>query len=107
MIYLPLLAYLLFVFFAAVMALRRVRDDGRLTTALKVLGYPTLFIGYSIDFLSNVLIMTVILFEIPKETTVTARVKRHIKLSEEGYRSKVCAWICQNILTPIDPKHCQ
>lgn len=69
--------YLLYVFYAAVMSIKRVRDAGKLTLMGKVLGYPTLFIGLVLDLLVNVFVMTVVMLEIPREMTVTSRLKRH------------------------------
>lgn len=93
--------YFLYVFYCAVMNIKRVRDMGKLTTFGKVLGYPTLVIGLILDVLCNWFVMTVILLEIPREGTVTARLKRHNKTST-GWRLAVVKFF-EPVLDPIDP----
>jgi hypothetical protein len=94
------ITYGLYVFYCAVMNLKRVRDAGKLTAVGKALGYPTLMIGYVLDVLVNVLVMTVVMLELPRETTVTARLKRHQK--SKGWRLAVVKFL-EPVLDPIDP----
>lgn len=93
--------YGLFIFYAAVMNIKRVRDMGKLTTMGKVLAYPTLVIGLVLDLLVNVFVMTFILVEIPQELTVTSRLKRHHKEST-GWRLAVVKFF-EPVLDPLDP----
>lgn len=67
----------LWVFFLAVMSLARVRKTNGLNTDSEQLGTLVLLIGYLLDFNANVGVMTVLLLELPRETTVTARLRRH------------------------------
>lgn len=93
--------YLLYVFYSAVMNIKRVRDMGKLTTFGKVLGYPTLAIGLVLDLLVNTFVMTFILLELPKEFTVTSRLKRHNEEST-GWRLAVVK-LFEPVLDPLDP----
>lgn len=71
---------LLWVLFRIIMRLKARRDNAvpkNLPTFTKVWGYPTLFVGYVLDCLVNVLHCVVLFVELPKELTVSARVKRH------------------------------
>lgn len=95
------ITYALYVWYAAVMNIKRVRDMGKLTTMGKVLAYPTLVIGFILDLLVNWFVMTVILVEIPRELTVTSRLKRHHKEST-GYRLAVVKFF-EPVLDPLDP----
>lgn len=95
------LTYGLWIFYAAVMNIKRVRDMGKLTTIGKVLAYPMLVIGLVLDLLVNWLVMTVILVEIPQELTVTSRLKRHQKEST-GWRLAVVKFF-EPVLDPLDP----
>jgi hypothetical protein len=95
------LTYGLYVFYCAVMNIKRVRDMGKLTTLGKVFGYPTLVIGLILDLLVNWFVMTIILLEIPQELTVTSRLKRHHKEST-GYRLAVVKFF-EPVLDPLDP----
>lgn len=92
--------YALFVFYAAVMNIKRVRDAGKLTTFGKVLGYPTLAIGLVLDFVVNTVVMTVVLLELPREFTVTSRLKRHHQ--QGGWRLAVVKFF-EPVLDPLDP----
>lgn len=93
--------YALWIFYLSVMSLKHAKDDGLLTTTAKVLGYPVLIVGYLLDCFVNVTVMTVLLLELPQETTVTARLKRHNKTSG-GWRKAVAVW-AEPLLDPYDP----
>jgi hypothetical protein len=95
------LTYALYVFYAAVMNIKRVRDAGKLTVFGKALGYPTLAIGLVLDLLVNVLVMSVVLLEVPQEFTVTSRLKRHQRDST-GWRLAVVRFF-EPVLDPLDP----
>lgn len=95
------ITYLLWIFYCAVMNIKRVRDAGKLTWFGKVLGYPTLYIGLCLDLLVNIFVMTPLLFELPRELTVTSRLKRHNKEST-GWRLAVVKFF-EPVLDPIDP----
>ncbi len=82
------------------MALKRARDEGKLSKFATSLGYPGLAVGYVMDFLTNVLICTPLLLEIPKETTVTARLRRHKKAG--GWRGKIATWVGDHFLDPFE-----
>ena len=94
------LLYALWVFYLAVMSLKRARDAGMLTRTAYAFGLPVLFMGLLLDFLANVLVMTVMLLELPRETTVTARLKRHNQGA--GWRKAIAAW-AEPLLDPYDP----
>lgn len=95
------LCWWLFVFFLAVMSLKIARDAGRLTMAGKVLGYPALCIGYVLDAAVQMTAATLLFLELPRELTVSGRVKR---LSPDtGWRGKVARWVRDSLLKPFDP----
>ena len=93
--------YALWIFYLAVMGLKRARNAGLLNKTAVVLGYPVLIVGYVLDALSNIFVMTFVFFEIPQEMTVTARLKRHIKTSQ-GWRLRAARWFVP-LLDPFDP----
>lgn len=94
------LTYGLYVFYCAVMNIKRVRDMGKLTKLGMAFGYPTLVIGLVLDLLVNVLVMTPLLLELPRELTVTSRLKRH--QSSTGWRLAVVKFF-EPVLDPLDP----
>ena len=93
--------YLLYVFYGCVMNVKRVRDMGKLTPIGYAFGYPTLLIGYALDVLCNVFVMTIVFAELPRETTVTARMKRHNRTST-GWRRRIVLFF-EPLLDPLDP----
>lgn len=93
--------YALWIFYLAVMNLSRAKKAGQLSTTALVLGTPVLIAGYLLDCLVNVFVMTLVLLELPRELTVTARLKRHHKEST-GWRLAIVLWF-EPILDPYDP----
>jgi len=57
-------------------------------------------IGYILDIAVNWFVMSVMLLELPKEFTVTKRLKRHKQ--KGGWRGKVAEWF-EPLLDPFDP----
>ena len=93
--------YLLWVHYVAVMRLMQVRDAGQLTTAMKAIGYPALFVGLLLDLIVNTFVATLIFLELPKEFTVSARLTRHSEGG--GWRQRVAVAIRAGLLDNIDP----
>lgn len=101
LVYFIVLFYAVWVFYLAVMNLKRAKDAGTLTKTAFLLGQPVLYVGLLLDFVANLTLMTVILLELPREVLVTARLKRHIKGT--GWRSTVAFWFGLHILNAFDP----
>lgn len=93
--------YVLWVLYLAVMNLKRVKDAQGLPRIATVLGTPLLVVGYVLDATLNVTVMTVLMFELPRETTVSARLARHNRNSS-GWRLAVVRWF-EPLLDPFDP----
>lgn len=96
-----LILYALWIFFLAVMSLKRAKDAELLTTTAKCFGYPVLLVGLLLDFLANTFVLTLLLGELPREGTVTSRLKRH-NATSTGWRKAVAAW-AEPLLDPYDP----
>jgi uncharacterized membrane protein len=93
--------YILWVFFLAVMSLKRAKDAGTLSRHALVLGTPVLIVGLLVDLLCNVL-LSVIFLEFPQEWTVTARLKRH-KYSGRGWQQAFASALGDHLLDDFDP----
>ena len=93
--------YALWIFYLAVMNLKRVRDQNKLTKTALYLGLPVLWTGVVLDVIVNVFIVSVLLLEFPKELLVTSRFKRH-NAATSGWRKKIVAWF-EPLLDPFDP----
>ena len=94
--------------YVLVMGLYRAKLNNQLTSAMKILGFPYLLIGYVFDVVCNLTIACIIFLEFPKEILVTGRLIRHLD-SKDGWRYDLSKWICNNLLDPLDPrgKHCE
>lgn len=99
------LVYEIWNHYVAVMHLKHLRDEGKLTKEQMPLAFASLGIGLFIDFLVNVLVCTILFLELPREILVTSRVTRH-KYHGKGWRQKLATWICEKLLDTIDPSGC-
>ena len=99
--------YLLWLFYVAVMHLKRCRDAGTLSKTALALGYPVLIVGYALDVFVQIVIASVLFLDIPRDWTLTGRLKRYIA-GPEGWRETVAVWMCSHLLNTFDPdgKHC-
>tara|TARA_R110000782_G_scaffold114830_1_gene204969 strand:- start:107 stop:457 length:351 start_codon:yes stop_codon:yes gene_type:complete len=93
--------YVLWGFYLATMNIKRAKDNNLLTKRAKILALPILVIAYILDCLVNWFVMTIVLFELPKEILVTQRLKRHNNGSD-SWRTSIAVWI-EPLLDPFDP----
>lgn len=93
--------YLLWIFFLAVMNLKRAKEAGQLSRTAKFFGYPVVWVGYLLDAFVNFTLMTLIMGEFPKEMLVTDRLARHHKEST-GWRLAIVLWF-EPLLDPYAP----
>ena len=93
--------------YVLVMGLYRAHLDKRLTKFTYTLSVPFLLLGYAMDIVANILIATVLFMEWPIEWLVTDRLSR--LMGGTGWRSRLAAWICKQLLDVFDPKgtHCR
>lgn len=63
------------------------------------------FFGLLYDILFNWVFGTVMFLELPREMTLTERMKR-ILISKQDWRFYLALWICHNLVEPWDPNHC-
>lgn len=94
--------YALWLFYLAVMNLKRARNDGTLTKVAYVMGLPMLILGLALDCLVNLTVMTVLFLELPRETLVTGRLQRHAR-NGTGWRQKLAIWFAVHTTDAFDP----
>lgn len=102
-VYLLLSPWVLWIIFAAVMRLKQVRDAGKLTPAMKVFGYPALFLGLAVDFVVNVVFGTLVFLQLPHEMTLSSRLWK-LSNGDEGWRKNWAYWIRTQLLDAVDPE---
>lgn len=95
--------------YVSVMHFKLIKDNPAKWEALhwstKALGYQMLWLGLVFDMLLNVLVMTVILLELPKEVLTTQRIQRWYSQPNGGYRHRVALFFGRNYLNPFDAGH--
>lgn len=97
-------SYILWDQYIVLMGLKRVKEAGKLTLAMKILGMPRLVFGYLLDVYVNLVVITVVLAELPRwgEWTVSERLSRHFDHSD-GWRFAFSAWVLSEMLDAFDP----
>jgi len=97
-------SYILWDQYIVLMGLKRVRDAGKLTQTMKILGTPRLVFGYALDVYVNLAVVTVVLGELPKwgEWTVSERLTRHFDHSD-GWRFAFSSFVLSEMLDAFDP----
>src|ERR1700759_4737259 len=67
---LPLLPYVLWLFYLAVMNLERAQKAGTLSPIATLLGKPILFVGYALDVALNLTFFSLLVADVPREWTI-------------------------------------
>lgn len=94
--------YLLWLFYLAVMTLKRGRDARTLTGVGYAFAYPILIVGLLLDFFVNVFGCSILFFDLPREGTMTARLKRYA--AQPGtWRFTMTVFIAKHFLDKFDP----
>lgn len=88
--------------FVICMALKRVKDAGQLTKAMKLFGYPYLLIGLLVDVAVNVVIGTLLFLEPPREWLLSGRLWR-LSNGALSWRQRLALKIRTQLLDSIDP----
>lgn len=92
--------YVFFIMYVASMGMIRAHKDGKLNTVLWVLCVPFVAVSWMIDVVHNLTLFTLLYLELPRELTVTSRLKRHV--TQHTFRGKLSRWIAETILNPFD-----
>jgi hypothetical protein len=100
-------SYVFWILFLAAMNLIGAYRAGTISPVAKALGYPMIIVGVVLDFLFNMIVLTIIMVELPKELLVTERLARHM-WTGTGWRQKFAASFCSKLLDTFDPSgsHC-
>ena len=106
---LGLLGYIWFfwVFFVLVMGFYRAHLLKKMNKLTWALGSPFIIFGIIADIFSNIVIAPFVFFDLPREPTVTGRLKRYHRQGS-GWRYQIANFVCQNMLDIFDPTgdHC-
>ena len=92
--------WIFFILYVASMGMIRAHHEGKLNWLLWILCLPFVVLSWVIDVIHNLTLFSVIFLELPKELTVTDRLKSHYK--EHTFRGKLSRWIGNTLLNPFD-----
>lgn len=92
--------YAIWIMYLAVQCLKLNRD--KLQPWVFRLGMATFYLALWLDTAFNWLVFTVLFYEFPRETTISARLSRHYRHGY-GWRQKFSGWIGRTMLDPFDP----
>lgn len=97
--------HLLWVYFVAVMHLKHLKDEGKLTGGVKFMGYPALIVGLVLDLIVHLIVGTVLFLELParNEWTLSARLWRLSNDPKPSWRKTLALYLRRSTLDPIDP----
>jgi hypothetical protein len=101
LVYLLIELYVFFILYVASMGMIRAHKEHKLNTMLWILCVPFVALSLVVDVLNNIFVFTFLFAELPKELTVTERLKRHVK--EHTLRGKLARLIGDNLLNAFDP----
>jgi hypothetical protein len=99
----PLAIYITWLQYLAVMNLQRARDTQKLTKPAYYMGLPMLYIGLFCDFTVNVVWVTFLFLDPPRELLITGRLERYVR-GPDGWRKRLAQWFAANMLDPFDPR---
>jgi len=92
--------YVFFILYVASMAMIRAHAEEKLNGVLWVLCVPFVAFALAVDILHNLTLFSLIFWEVPKELTVTDRLKRHI--DEKYWRGGLARWMATTLLNSFD-----
>jgi len=93
--------YLLWLFFLAVMNLKRASDAGQLNRTALVLGAPIVIFGYVLDVVIQFSVGSLLLLDWPEEPTLSEHLHRLAK-QPDGWRGTVSRWVLGTLLADFD-----
>lgn len=100
-----ILMYALWFCYLAITNLRRAQKENKLHRNVYRLALPGIAIGFILDFIVNIFILTIWMLDPPREAFVTGRMSRYKRLGK-GWRYRVAVWVCENMLDVFDPSGC-
>lgn len=72
---------------------------------LQYLLWPIAAAVYCLDVVFNWAFASIIYFELPREPTLSERMRRHI-ITRDDWRFKLSVWTCKYLVEPWDWNHC-
>lgn len=89
------------------MGLYRAKLSHRLKGLSLVLAAPFVAVAFTLDFLAQMTVFTLVFRELPQELLVTGRLRRYMR-GPDTWRRRWADYLCHHLLDPFDPTggHC-
>lgn len=91
--------FLLWLLWIVVAGLSRASQERRLSPLITHVGVAVAAFGLAYDALCNVLICSFIFFDLPREATLSQRLRRLV--TSTGWRSRLAIWFAVNLINPF------
>lgn len=92
--------YIFFWLYVASMGVLRAKEEGKLNTILWGMSVPFIAFALAWDIINNVFVFSIIFWQLPREWTVTARLKKHV--SKNTRRGRLARWFGWELLNAFD-----
>ena len=103
LIFILCVLWALWVLYIAMMNIKRVAATQSMTWRVKILVYPTIAVFEIVEFVANVVVLTVLFFDWPREIRVSNRLRRYWHNPYRyGWRLHVVKFL-KPMLDPFDP----
>lgn len=98
--------YLLWIHYVAVMHLKHLRGEQKLTGAVTFMGYLALGVGLLIDLVVHLVVGSLLFLELPawREWTLSGRLWRLSNGPDDTWRRRLALAIRRGLLDQIDPE---
>lgn len=89
------------------MGLYRAKLQGRLKGLSLVLASPVVAVAFTLDFVAQMTVFTVVFMDPPRHWLVTNRLRAYMR-GPDGWRRQWADRLCHHLLDPFDPtgSHC-
>lgn len=88
------------ILYIVVMGLERARDEGKLSPACVKAGMAFMYASLLWDVLCNLFVVSFVFLELPREATVSQRLRRLVQQTP-GWRRSLATWFAVNLLNPF------
>lgn len=93
-----------FVFYIAVMHMKKLKDE--IDLRVKVIAGPAVIIGLGFYLILNITVGTVLFLQVPNSLQFTSRCERNLKKRDGSWRYLQAVWWC-DLLSIFDRPHCK
>lgn len=103
-IFMALILWALWILYVSMMNIDRAMELGELPWQAKLMVYPTKFIFDMVELVANTIVCTLIFLDLPKEFTVSDRLRRYYEDQNQARWRMVLVNFVKPMLDPFDHK---